>query len=484
MINYRIVVKIIGLLLILEGVFMLSAAFVALIYGEDVVKAILLASAITLILGGLMSWIAWKAPKNLGSREGYIIVSAAWIVFSIFGAFPFYFSQEISSFTDCFFETMSGFTTTGASILDATEIDHFSHGLHFWRSLIQWLGGMGIIVLSLAILPFLGIGGMQLFIAEVPGPTPDKLHPRIADTAKRLWAIYVIFTIVQVLLLWIGDMTLFEATCHSFTTMATGGYSPNGNSLGAYSAYSQYIVIIFMFIAGSNFTLAYFAFHGRFKVIWRDEEFRYYLGFTLFFSLIIASALFAFNDISIERAMRESLFQVVSIMTTTGFVTADYLKWMPPFTWVILFIIMFFGGSAGSTGGGIKIVRILLLLKNSQLELKRLIHPRAIIPVRFNRHPVSTEVMNNILAFIVSYILIFVVGMLIMTVLGLNVETSMGAVITCLGNIGPGIGDVGPAANFKFIPDIGKWLLSFLMLLGRLELFTVLVLFSPAFWRR
>lgn len=485
MVNFKVVGFILGILLILEGAFMAMAAPVSGLYGESDWIYILLAAFITSLTGFLL-WAFFRlCNKSVGKREGYLIVTFGWITFSFFGALPFYFSEAIPSYTDAFFETISGFTTTGASILDGEQIEHLSHGLLLWRSMTQWLGGMGIIVLSLVILPVLGIGGMQLFIAEVPGPTPDKLHPRVKETAKRLWAVYMIITLAEIILLWIGEMDLFDAVNHSFTTMATGGYSTKAASIGYYqSGYIHYIISVFMIIAGINFTLSYLALHLKFKPIWRNEELKWYLGFILFFTLIISVILVVNNpDLSYEKVFRDSLFQVSSIMTTTGFATANYLHWMPS-AWVILLVLMFFGGSAGSTGGSIKIVRIVLLLKNGFLELKRLIHPNAIILVRFDRQAVNQSVITNVLAFVSVYIIITAVSVLVVSFIGNDLETSLGAVAATLGNIGPGIGKVGPAYNYAFFSDFGKWFLSFLMLIGRLELFTVLVLFTSAFWKK
>jgi trk system potassium uptake protein TrkH len=442
----------------------------------------LISSAICIVIGGGVAYSTYGVEKHIGKREGYIIVSMVWVVFSMFGLLPFWLTGAIPSFTDAFFETMSGFTTTGSSIL--TDIEALPHGLLFWRSLIQWLGGMGIIVLSLAILPILGVGGMQLFVAEVPGPVPDKLHPRIAETAKRLWVIYLSFTVVEAILLIFGGMSVFDAVCHSFTTMATGGYSTKQASIAFYdSAYIQYVIILFMFIAGANFTLSYHAFHGRFKKVFHNEELRYYLGFVLGITAIIGGVLyFTEGNLGVEKSFRDALFQVVSIITTTGYATADYLLWVP-FLSLMIFALMFFGGSAGSTGGGIKIVRVVLLLKNSYYELKRLIHPNAVIPVRLNNRAVSQTIVTNVLAFVVFYMIIFGIGTIVMSIMGFDMETSLGAVATSLGNIGPGLGEVGPSESFANIPAFGKWFLSFLMLLGRLELFTVLLLFAPAFWK-
>ncbi len=482
MLNIRVVLLVMGLLLIVEAVFMLITAGVSAIYGEYDLPYFLWSALICISTGGLLFLTNYKISRSIGKREGYVIVTLVWLVFSFFGLLPFWLSKAIPSFTDAFFETMSGFTTTGSSILE--DIEALPHGMLFWRSIIQWLGGMGIIVLSLAILPVLGVGGMQLFVAEVPGPVPDKLHPRIADTAKRLWVIYVFYTFLEVILLWIGGMTLFDAVCHSFTTMATGGYSTKQASVAYYdSPFIQYVIIAFMFIAGVNFTLSYSAFNGNFKRIIKDEEFKYYTGFVLFTTLLVGTVIyFSESNMTIETSFRDSLFQVVSMITTTGYATADYLVWVPTLA-IVMFMLMFVGGSAGSTGGGIKVMRIVILLKNAYYELRRLIHPNAVIPVRYNSKAVSPTVVTNVLAFIVIYMLIVGISMVVMSIMGYDLDTSIGAVATCIGNIGPGLGEVGPAANFAHIPDFGKWFLSFLMLIGRLEIFTVVLLFSPYFWR-
>ncbi|HRW62379.1 MAG TPA: TrkH family potassium uptake protein [Bacteroidales bacterium] len=482
MINKKIIIQVLGLLLIIEGVFIGISALVSVYYNQYDTNALLITTLICLFTGVVLKLATHNASKNIGKREGYIIVSLVWIVFSFFGALPFTISGAIPSYTDAFFETISGFTTTGASILN--DIEAVPKGLLFWRSLTQWLGGMGIIVLSIAILPIFGIGGMQLFVAEVPGPTPDKLHPRVKETAKRLWGIYVLFTIAEIILLKIGGMTWFDAVNHSFTTMATGGYSTKQASIAFYdSPFIHYVIAIFMFLAGTNFTLSYFALHFNFKKVFKNEEFRYYLAFVLIFTISIAISLWYHNDYGIEKSFRDSLFQVVSIITTTGFATADYLLWRP-FVVVMIFALMFFGGSAGSTGGSIKIVRIVLLLKNSYQELKRIVHPNAIIPVRMNGKSVPPQIITNILAFVVIYTLITIISTITISALGYNLESSAGAVAATLGNIGPGIGKVGPIENYAHFPEFGKWFLSFLMLIGRLELFTVLILFSPSFWKK
>ena len=479
--NIKIILKVMGFLLIVEGVAMLLALLVALLYQGNDIPAFIISASINIGVGGILIWATKNARKEIGKKEGFIIVSLVWIIFSFFGSLPYIFSNSIPNFTNAFFETISGFTTTGSSILN--DIEALPHGILFWRSITQWLGGMGIIVLSLAILPVFGIGGMQLFMAEVPGPTPDKISPRIRQTAKTLWVIYLGFTVVETLLLWIGGMTIFDAVCHSFTTMATGGFSTKQASVAYWSSpFIQYVIVVFMFFAGTNFTLSYLALKGRFRSVIKDEEFKYYGLFVIAFTLIIFVGLLVTSSLDIEPAFRDSLFQVVSIITTTGYATADYLLWSPTLT-IIIFALFFFGGSAGSTGGGIKIMRIVLLLKNSYYELRRMLHPNAVIPVKFNKHSVDSKIITNVLAFFMLYFIIFGFSTVIFMLFENDMESAMGAVATSLGNIGPGLGNVGPAENFAHVHPFGKWFLSFLMLLGRLELFTVLVLFSPTFWK-
>jgi len=480
-VKFKIILNILGKLLVGESFFLFLSLIVSLIYGESDSLAFLKAGLITLVVGSLSYLTSKGVKKDLGKREGYIIVSLVWVVFSIFGCLPYLFSGAIPNVTNAFFETMSGFTTTGSSILN--NIEELPHGILFWRSLTQWMGGMGIIVMFLAILPTLGIGGRELFVAEVPGPAPDKLTPRIKETARNLWGLYMLFTLIQTILLFAGGMTFFDAINHSLTTMATGGYSTKQASVGFFtSPYLQYVIIFFMFVAGTNFTLSYAVITGKATKIFKDEEFRFYTIVVLLFSLLIAVGLFAAGNISGEQAFRDSLFTVVSIITTTGYATADYLLWTP-FLGMLIFVLFFVGGSAGSTGGGVKVVRILLLFKNSFYELKRLVHPNAVIPIRYNKHVVDQKTVTNILAFFVFYVIIFMISSILMSLWTPDIYSAFSAVATTLGNIGPGFGEVGPMENFYKLPDLAKWFLAFLMMLGRLELFTVLVLFSPSFWR-
>ncbi|MEE4257322.1 MAG: potassium transporter TrkG [Bacteroidales bacterium] len=481
-INIKVIIKVIGFLLVIEGFFMLGSLPFSIYYAESEGLAILYSALITIGTGAILSISTRKHPKSIGRKEGYVIVAITWIIISLFGTLPFLFSGSISNFTDAFFETMSGFTTTGATIL--TDIESMPKSLLFWRSMTHWIGGMGIIVFTVAILPILGIGGMQLYSAEMPGVTKDKLHPRITETAKRLWAIYLIFTVLETVLLMFGGMSLFNALCHTFGTVATGGFSTQNESIAAFSPYVQYVIIAFMILAGTNFTLHYFAMHGQLRKVWRNEEYRYYIMAILIGTVVISLVLaFGQEGVGFEKALRTALFQVTSIITTTGYITDNYLLW-PHMIWFLVVLMMFIGGMAGSTGGGIKVVRQLLLLKNSLLELKRLIHPQAIIPVRMNGKVVSQDIIFKVMAFFLIYIIIFIIGSTVMALIGLDGPTAIGATAATLGNIGPGLGNVGPVDHYGFIPAGGKWFLSFLMLLGRLELFTVLILFSPVFWKK
>ena len=462
---------------------MLLCLPVSFYYGEGHWYALLISGIITLSIG-LVAYLFTKNQSNGGlkKRDGYLVVTLGWLGMSLFGTLPYLISGEIPGFSDAFFETLSGFTTTGASVIN--DIESISKGILMWRSLTQWIGGMGIIVLTVAILPLLGIGGMQLFVAEAPGVTPDKLKPRITDTAKRLWLIYLGLTLLEAILLKIGGMNYFDSINHALTTMATGGFSTRQASIAYFnSPFIQYVIIIFMFLAGTNFTLTYFGLHGQLKKVWDNEEFRFYFGFMVGFAILITGIVFFVTNNSFESSVRDSLFQLVSIITTTGFVSADYTGWAPLLT-VIFFMFMFVGASAGSTAGGVKVVRHIILLKNSILELRRQIHPNAVLPVRLNKRAVSAEITFNVMAFMIIYFMIFALGSISISALGYDFNTSIGAVATCLGNIGPGFGKVGPLDNFAFISAPAKWILSFLMLLGRLELFTVLILFTPYYWTK
>lgn len=481
--NFKIVWFTLGALLVLEAVFMLLSSGVAFLYEESDALPILYAALITMGFAGLGILLGRKTEKRLGKREGYIIVALVWIVFSLFGMLPFYLSGAIPSITDAYFETMSGFTTTGSSIL--TDVEVLSHGLHFWRSLTHWLGGMGIIVLSLAILPFFGIGGMSLYTAEATGATYEKLRPKIKDTAKLLWGIYVLLTALETVCLSLLGMDVFEAVCHSFSTLATGGYSTRNAGMAAFSPAIQYVVTIFMFLAGINFSMLYFLFKGKINRLKEDEELHWYVGAVVVLTVVMTLALLfldkSYPATDVEKAFRDSAFVVVTLMTTTGFSGVDYTLWHPLLLCIAIFLL-FTGASAGSTAGGMKWSRLAFMFKNVRCEFKRLIHPNAIIPVRMNGKVVNSSVANGIVAFLFVYMVTVLLGTIVFTFFGLPLSEAFGAAATSIGNVGPGLGLSGPAGNFALMPVPVKWIMSFFMLLGRLELFTVLLIFTPSFW--
>jgi len=479
--NVILSLRVLGVLLLFLAAALLLPIPFSLYYHDGAAVSLLLSAVVTFVAGiGLV--LCCKSDRELSVREGFAIVTFGWVFYAIFGALPFLFSGAIPGVIDALFETMSGFTTTGATILK--DIEAVPQSLLLWRALTHWLGGMGIIVLSLAILPMLGVGGMQLFKAEVPGPTADRLKPRIQDTAKLLWVVYVILTGAETVLLMLGGMNFYEALCHAFATLATGGFSTRNASVGAYqSAYIDWVVIVFMFLAGANFSLHYHALRGRLRGYWRSEEFRIYLGIvfgSIFLMVIInqGGTLGSWLD-----NLRHSSFQAVSIMTTTGFGTADYEQW-PVLAQYLLVALMFVGGCAGSTGGGIKVARILLLFKHAHVQLFKLIHPRAVRIVKLGETPVDREVMQSILGFFALFIGVFVIASFLMAASGMDIISGGAAVIATLSNIGPGLGSVGPVDNYSHIAPFGKMVLFTCMLLGRLELFTVLVLIFPSFWRK
>lgn len=480
----------------LNGGFMFIAVPFSFFSGEKEGWGILNAGIITVFIGLLLFFFNKPTHKNIQKKEGYLIVTFGWLILSITGMLPYLLSGAIPTISDAFFETISGYSTTGSSIL--TNIEAMPKGILFWRSATHWIGGMGIIVLTIAILPLLGIGGMQLFMAEAPGPSADKLHPRITDTAKRLYLIYVVLTFAEFFLLKAAGMTWFDAINHAMATVSTGGFSTKTDSIAFYNGAPiiQYIIIFFMFIAGTNFVLTYFALKGKIKKVYESEEFRYYFFGILGISMIISVIIIFFKDETMvttlahpevlgktESAIRHSLFMVTSVVTTTGFVSADFTMWNF-FATGIFFALFFTGGSAGSTSGGVKVVRHIVMLKNSFLEFKKALHPNAIIPVRYDGKSVNQTIVFNIISFFIIYMLIFIMASVILTLLGLDFLSALGAAASSLGNIGPAIGSVSPVDNFAHLTAPAKWFCSFLMLIGRLELFTVLILFTPFFWRK
>ncbi|HXV22107.1 MAG TPA: TrkH family potassium uptake protein [Desulfuromonadales bacterium] len=479
--NALLTLRILGALLLFLAAALLTPIPFSIYFADGAAGAFLAAALISFV-AGLTLYKKCQSKRELSVREGFAIVTFGWGFYALFGALPFLFSGAIPSPVDAIFETMSGFTTTGSTIL--ANIESLPESILFWRALTHWMGGMGIIVLSLAILPMLGVGGMQLFKAEVPGPTADRLKPRIQDTAKLLWGVYVLLTIAEVVLLMLGGMNLYEALCHAFATLATGGFSTRNASVGAYgSAYIDWVVTVFMFLAGVNFSLHYQVLRGRPREFWRNEEFRFYFFITAVTTVLIVLLNQGTIYGSFFDNLRYSAFQVVSILTTTGFATADYETW-PVLAQYLLVFLMFVGGCAGSTGGGMKVARMLLLFKHAQVQLYRLIHPRAVRLVKLGGVPVDREVMQSILGFFAFYMGIFVVASFLMAASGLDLTSAGAAVIATLSNVGPGLGTLGPVDNFAHVSAFGKIVLTLCMLMGRLELFTVLVLFFPSFWRK
>jgi trk system potassium uptake protein TrkH len=492
--NFKIIFHLMGLLLLVNGGFILLSSVVSFAYDDGVGYPMVYSGLTVLVVGTILMLATRHHKKEIQKREGYLVVTFGWIMMSLAGTLPYLFTGAIPGFTNAFFETMSGYTTTGASILN--DIESIPKGVLFWRSITHWIGGMGIIVLAIAILPLLGIGGMQLFAAEAPGPGGDKLHPRITDTAKRLWIIYFGYTAAETVLLQVAGMSFFDAINHSLSTLSTGGFSTKNASVAYWNdtPVIQYIIMIFMFLAGTNFILSYFAFKTKFSKIFRDEEFKLYGYFIIGLTIVAAAIIYFQADPSassvshplvwgeLESAIRHGLFQVLAIVTTTGFVTADYTLWTP-FLMIFFFGLMFLGGSSGSTAGGVKLVRHLIMIKNGILEFRRTLHPNAILPVRYNKKAVQQPIVFNILAFFILYLLSFIVGVLVFSWLGLDFRTALGGAASTLGNVGPALGDLGPTSNYSGLPDAAKWWSTFLMLIGRLELFTVLILFTPFFWR-
>ena len=484
--NTRMVFRTMGALLLIEAVFMALALGVSLWYGEADSGVFLLSTIITLLAGVIGLLVGRHAESRMGEREGYVIVAMVWVVFSAFGLMPYYLSGQVPSLTDAWFESMSGFTTTGATIIPDLEV--ITHGLLFWRSLTQWIGGMGIIVLSIAILPIFGLNGMQLYAAEVTGLTYEKLSPRIADTAKMMWSIYLLLTITEVLALWLCGMNVFDAICHSFSTIATGGFSTHNNSLEYYdSAAIHYTVTLFMFISGINFVLLIYLLRGKARNLLQDEEVRWYSVAVALFAVALTLGLYiarpGWSGVEMERAFRDSLFTVISSMTSTGYTISDYMYW-PVVAWVVIFFLMLTGACAGSTAGGIKWVRLAIIMKNGVAEFQRRIHPNAIIPVKLNEKAVPQQTINNIMAFLIFYVFIIVITVVIFCASGVNFDESIGAAVSAIGNVGISIGQFGPAGTYAEFPMVAKWVMSFVMLIGRLEIFTVLLLFTRALWRK
>lgn len=478
--NIQSVIRVVGYLLLVEAFFMLIATLVAVGYQENF-WPLLFAMLVTGIVGGL--FIAFCPQKQtMGKREGYLIVASIWVVFSLFGLIPYYVGGYIPSFTDAFFEAISGFTASGSSTI--ADVEALPHGILFWRTLCQWVGGMGIILLSLAVIPMVSDGSMSLLAAEITGPTKEKVHAKIAQTAKAIWGIYVVLSLIEAALLWLADMEPFDAICHAFSTISTGGLSTKNDGLMYWNSPSiDYIISFFMFMGGINFSLMYLFIKGQFGKLFKNEEFQWYTGSILFFAVVImVSLVVTHHDLTITDSIRYSIFNMSSIISSTGFSHVDYTQWSP-FIWSVMLFTMLLGGCSGSTSGGIKTVRVVLLLKNTYHEFQRLIHPNAVIPVRFNGHVVNTQIINNVLAFIFMYVIVMGVSIIVFTATGLGFDESVGTTFAALTNVGLGMGEIG-TGDYSTLTDFAKWYMSFLMLVGRLELFTVLIVLTPAFWRK
>jgi len=482
--NPKIVLRIISYLLLIVCAFMLTAVAVAIFFNESA-EAKTFATVVggtVLLAGAVLFWARSSSHSQPSLKDGFLFVTGSWVIVALFGALPFYLSGAIPSFCDAYFETISGFTTTGASIL--TEIQSLPRSILYWRSLTHWLGGMGIVVLTVAILPLLGVGGLQLVKAEAPGPTVDKITPRIAETAKYLWYIYLGMTVVETLMLMGGGMNFIDSLIHTFGTLATGGFSTKNGSVEHFnSAYIDWVITFFMVAAGMNFVLHFRLLTGQGRSLLKNSEFKAYLLIFAVATLTIAWILNLQVYPLFKDALRYSAFQVASILTTTGFVSADYETW-PHVAQAILFMLMFVGGCSGSTGGGIKVVRLVTLFKQATNEMKYLIHPKAIFPLRISGQVVPKNIVYAISGFFFLYIAILLIVTFIVCLSGVDLLSSLAAALATVGNIGPGFGLVGPTKNYAHFADPVKWLLSFAMLAGRLELYTVLVLFTPMFWKR
>lgn len=484
-INFPVLLRIIGLLLTIEGAFLLVPLVTCLIYGERDWIWFLLTMGVTVGAGLLMALCIHPRSSNMGKREGFLLTAMVWVFFSMFGMLPFMLMESGAiSVSDAFFEAMSGFTTTGATVM--SSISHLSHGVIMWRCLMQWIGGMGIIIFTLAVIPMLNhSGGMQMFNAEVTGITHDKLRPRISQTAKGLWMIYIVLTIVLFLLLIAGPMGPFDALCHAFSTMSTGGFSTVDASLAEWhSVYIEIVVTVFMFIGGTSFTLIFRAAHGEFRPLWHNDVFRTYVKIIFVtYILFVIGIVYHGQATSIKSVTLDPLFQIVSTITSTGYEVGDLKLW-GTFVLSLVFALMFFGGCAGSTSGGAKIDRLIYLVKNCRNEIVRIIHPNDVLTVRVNDKVIPHDTVSKVIAFLCLYVMIIMVGGMLLTALGLPLVDSFFSTFSCISNTGLGAGVTGYGESYGIVPDVGKWLLALIMLIGRLELFTVLVLFTPTFWRK
>ncbi|MBP5364942.1 MAG: TrkH family potassium uptake protein [Bacteroidales bacterium] len=474
---------IIGLMLFFEGLIMLVPAFVALYYGEPDSMGFFVSTVITETVGFVLAYSLRRHSTNISKRDSYLLVVMVWFIFALFGTLPYLLSGFTNSFVDAFYESMSGITTTGSTIV--SDFDSVTHGVFIWRSLTQWLGGMGIIALSIVLLPILGMGGMQVFSAEASITRADKIHPKIAEMAKYMWIFYVVFTIIEIVLLVVGDMPLFDAICHSFSTIATGGFSTKADSIGAFnSPYIESVVMVFMFLGGVNFALYYALIVGKGRRILADDELKSYIFIVILFSFLLALILIFIGDYDTTgHAVRDSMFHIISVLTGSGFTTTNYSMW-PVATSAFIALLMFMGTCTGSTSGGLKLMRLIVVGRNIINEVKRAIHPTAIVNVRYNGRSLTSNEVFSVLSFFVLYFVIILIGIFIVTMFGYNLEDTYGLVVNSLSNVGCSIGNYGPSASICDLHPVVKMTMSVLMLIGRLEIFTVILIFTPTFWKR
>lgn len=477
--------RIVGWLLIIEGIFLVVPTLTCVYYDESDWLPFAATVTLTLSAGLLLAFRTRPTSETLGKRDGFLLTAMVWVVFSIFGLIPFMFCTKPLSFSDAFFEAMSGFTTTGATVI--TNVDNMSHGIHIWRAMMQWIGGMGIILFTLAVLPMLNhSGGIQMFNAEVTGITHDKISPRISQTAKTLWLIYFSLTILLVLLLWAGPMDLFDSICHAFGTISTGGYSSHAEGIAGWhhSVYIKSVIIVFMFLGGVNFSLIYKCIFGKGRELLKNDVLKTYIAIIgIMFALFVITIAYNGHVDSWEDVTIDPLFQVVSTITSTGFTVSNFEAW-GPLVLSLTFVMMFFGACAGSTSGGAKIDRILYLFKNAHNELYRCVYPHSIMSVKVNGRAVNPDLVSKVIAFLCIYMLLIVAGGTLLSACGVPIIDAFFSSFSCMSNTGLGAGITGHGGSFDLLPDTAKWILSLLMLTGRLEIFTVLVLFTPSFWRR
>ena len=483
MFHPKIIFRITGLLLYVEAIFLLACVPVALYYNEPIMRSLVISIASMVGIGSLFTYFCSGAERNISRKDGYIVVTLCWIIFSLFGSLPYMLSGYITSFTDAFYETMSGFTTTGATILQ--DIEALPKSLLFWRMMTHWVGGLGIIFFTVAIFPIFGLSDIHLFAAESVGPMRAKLHPRIAVTARWILTIYIGLTLIAAVSFYFAGMGWFDSVCHAMSTIATGGFSTKQESIAAYgSPQIDYVTTLFMFLSGINMSLLYlFIFKFRFKELLRDTEVKTYTSIVVIFTIAIAIGLYFTTSADAELSFRTALFQVVSIQTTTGFATANYVMWVP-ILWLSLYALMFFGACSGSTSGAMKCVRISILFKVMINEFKRIVHPNAVIPVRMAGKVVPTSVQSAILAYTVIYIFMVIIGLVVNMGFGLDFLDSFGLSVASVGNVGPAFGHYGPMDSFATLPCPVKWFSAFQMLVGRLEFFAVLLLLTPVFWKK